>query len=251
MIENKLINRLSNKCTGDMEKALLPLLDSIIKPLVNRHNVIMETVLNEVQESYFKLIDDINDRNEDIFTLKLIKVMGVINTIKSKEELKEAGEKLLLNKGYSNNFRMLFGASNHVQYKNKLLIELRMKEYFKKTTDIIHDYYKSGIEKNYNILLENSIFYTGNYIKIKDTIESIKEVEEKEEVKEVFKKGIETRKIFNYKDMNSYIESQGFKYIRTTGSHKIYSNGIISIPVPQHTIGKGLSHKIQKQALKQ
>lgn len=247
MTENKLINRLSNHCVGGMEKALLPLLDSTIKPLVNRHNAIMETVLNEVQESYFKLIDDINDRNEDIFTLKLIKVMGVINTIKSKEELKEAGEKLLLNKGYSNNFRMLFGASNHVQYKNKLLIELRMKEYFKKTTDIIHDYYQSGIDKNYDILLSNCIFYTGNYIKIKETIESIQEVEEKEEVKEVFKKGIETRKIFNYKDMNSYIESQGFKYVRSNGDHKIYSNGKISIPIPQHTLGKGLSVKIQKQ----
>lgn len=54
-------------------------------------------------------------------------------------------------------------------------------------------------------------------------------------------------KILDYKIMNKLAIEHGFKEVRQTGDHKIFSNGIDSIPIPQHDLGKGLSFKIQKQ----
>ncbi|WP_291635883.1 type II toxin-antitoxin system HicA family toxin [Clostridium sp.] len=58
------------------------------------------------------------------------------------------------------------------------------------------------------------------------------------------------KKILDYKEIDRIIKTSGFKPIRQNGSHKIYSNFEgESIPVPQHSLGKGLSCKIQKQIL--
>ncbi|MCY6958298.1 type II toxin-antitoxin system HicA family toxin [Clostridium brassicae] len=67
----------------------------------------------------------------------------------------------------------------------------------------------------------------------------------KEKTEEVSK--ITTKKIFNYKEMDKLIKLNGYEPIRRRGDHKIYTNGTKSIPIPQHTLGKGLSCKIQKQ----
>lgn len=55
------------------------------------------------------------------------------------------------------------------------------------------------------------------------------------------------QKIFDYKKLNKLIENSGYEEVRQTGDHKIFSDGIKSIPIPQKTIGKGLSFKIQRQ----
>ncbi|MGK0467748.1 type II toxin-antitoxin system HicA family toxin, partial [Clostridium sp.] len=58
------------------------------------------------------------------------------------------------------------------------------------------------------------------------------------------------KKILNYREIDKIIKTSGFKPTRQKGSHKIYSNFEgESIPVPQHSLGKGLSYKIQKQIL--
>lgn len=58
-------------------------------------------------------------------------------------------------------------------------------------------------------------------------------------------------KIFNYKDMMSFAEENGFKLIRIAGSHHIFehenSNKIVVIPA--HELGYGLQMSIQKQIL--
>ena len=71
-------------------------------------------------------------------------------------------------------------------------------------------------------------------------------------VKEPLDVAIKTRnkKILDYKEIDRIIKTSGFKPVRQKGSHKIYSNFEgESIPVPQHSLGKGLSNKIQKQIL--
>lgn len=55
------------------------------------------------------------------------------------------------------------------------------------------------------------------------------------------------QKIFDYKKLNKLVKQNGFEEVRQTGDHKIFSDGIKSIPIPQHKIGKGLSSKIQGQ----
>lgn len=73
-----------------------------------------------------------------------------------------------------------------------------------------------------------------------DEIESTKNIEEISKT--------QTKKIFNYKEMDRLIKANGYEPVRQTGDHKIYSNvNGKSIPVPQHILGKGLSVKIQKQ----
>ncbi|MBV4428725.1 type II toxin-antitoxin system HicA family toxin [Clostridium tyrobutyricum] len=54
-------------------------------------------------------------------------------------------------------------------------------------------------------------------------------------------------KIFDYKKLNKLVQNNGYKEVRQTGDHKIFSNGQKSIPIPQHVIGLGLTQKIQKQ----
>jgi predicted RNA binding protein YcfA (HicA-like mRNA interferase family) len=54
-------------------------------------------------------------------------------------------------------------------------------------------------------------------------------------------------KIFDYKKLNKLVQDNGYKEVRQTGDHKIFSNGQKSIPVPQHGLGRGISAKIQRQ----
>ena len=71
-------------------------------------------------------------------------------------------------------------------------------------------------------------------------------------IKEPLDVAIKTRnkRILDYKEIDKIIKTSGFKSVRQKGSHKIYSNFEgKSIPVPQHSLGKGLSCKIQKQML--
>lgn len=56
------------------------------------------------------------------------------------------------------------------------------------------------------------------------------------------------KKVFKCKDMNYILEQTGYEPIRQSGSHKIYSDGIKNISVPQHTVfNKCLGYGIQKQ----
>ncbi|MGH4138340.1 type II toxin-antitoxin system HicA family toxin [Clostridium sp.] len=71
-------------------------------------------------------------------------------------------------------------------------------------------------------------------------------------IKEPLDVAIKTRnkKILDYKEIDRIIKTSGFKTVRQKGSHKIYCNFEgESITVPQHSLGKGLSNKIQKQIL--
>nr|WP_032890463.1 type II toxin-antitoxin system HicA family toxin [Fusobacterium nucleatum] len=54
----------------------------------------------------------------------------------------------------------------------------------------------------------------------------------------------------NFKNLICLIEKNGWKYDRTKGSHYIYvKNGIaLSVPKYNKNIGKGLYHKILKEA---
>lgn len=56
-------------------------------------------------------------------------------------------------------------------------------------------------------------------------------------------------KIYDYKEMNEFAIKNGFRQIRQTGSHLMFKKENIVVPIPQHTIGKGLSIAIQKQIL--
>lgn len=62
-------------------------------------------------------------------------------------------------------------------------------------------------------------------------------------------KKFRVRKIYDYEEMNKLALSNGYEYQRSTGSHNVYkhrnTNKIIVIPA--HSLGLGLSIKIQKQ----
>ena len=54
----------------------------------------------------------------------------------------------------------------------------------------------------------------------------------------------------NFKNLIYLIEKNGWKYDRTKGSHYIYVKNGVALSVPKHNkdIGKGLYHKILKEA---
>jgi predicted RNA binding protein YcfA (HicA-like mRNA interferase family) len=56
------------------------------------------------------------------------------------------------------------------------------------------------------------------------------------------------KKILDCDAMNDLLFENGYSAIRQNGSHLIYSDGVKSIPVPQHSsLNKGLGYEIQKQ----
>jgi len=54
----------------------------------------------------------------------------------------------------------------------------------------------------------------------------------------------------NFRNLIYLIEKNGWKYDRTKGSHYIYVKNRVALSVPKHNkdIGKGLYHKILKEA---
>lgn len=124
-----------------------------------------------------------------------------------------------------------------------------LKFQFKKMNDVVNGFANKATSDVIYIyqLAKNDI--------IKKTIEMsqkkfklYKELRSKYEdthVEEIDKK--DYKKIFDYKKLNKLIKGNGFEEVRQTGDHKIFSDGIKSIPIPQKTIGKGLSLKIQRQ----
>ncbi len=93
---------------------------------------------------------------------------------------------------------------------------------------------------SYTELINEEIMNTQNIVN--DKLKQVKSVDKRTKIKK-----ISTKKIFDYKKMNKLLQGNGYKEVRQTGDHKIFSDGIKSIPIPQHKIGKGLSSKIQGQ----
>lgn len=64
------------------------------------------------------------------------------------------------------------------------------------------------------------------------------------------KDDMKLQKILDCNQMDSFLNDLGYKPVRQNGSHLIYSDGVNSIPVPQHSsLNKGLAYEIQKQAI--
>lgn len=68
----------------------------------------------------------------------------------------------------------------------------------------------------------------------------------KEEHKEQHNK---LKKILSCREMNRLMKELGYNPTRQKGSHKIYTDGVYCVPVPQHSkkLNKNLSYTIQKQ----
>jgi predicted RNA binding protein YcfA (HicA-like mRNA interferase family) len=60
------------------------------------------------------------------------------------------------------------------------------------------------------------------------------------------------KKIFNYKNLQNLALNNGYKYKWSSGDHNIFEHSITNkiIVIPSHTLGLGLSIKIQKQIYK-
>ena len=60
------------------------------------------------------------------------------------------------------------------------------------------------------------------------------------------------KKIYNYEDMAKLAEEHNYLYKRSNGDHRIYEHSVTNkiIVIPAHTLGRGLSIKIQKQIFK-
>ena len=64
--------------------------------------------------------------------------------------------------------------------------------------------------------------------------------------------GYEIKKIYCYEEMAKLAEDNNYKYKRSNGDHRIYEHSVTNkiIVIPAHTLGRGLSIKIQKQIFK-
>lgn len=129
------------------------------------------------------------------------------------------------------------GASESMQYIEYTKFKKRIENKIQKYIRMIYDDYKlkilSEIETYYDLVMthiKNGKWYNA-------PVETITE------------DAIKPTKIFDHKEMDIHLKQQGYEPIRQTGSHKMYKKDSKVVPVPQHTLGKGISMKIQKQAM--
>lgn len=131
----------------------------------------------------------------------------------------------------------MYGAINDASYiiKKHRMFELKITNKLKVYINLICEDVLNEIQNEYNYYIKQ----LREYINKLNTETEIK-TEITDEVKNI-------RKIFKPKDMDKLLKSRGLEPVRQKGSHKIYTNGEKTTIVPQHTLGKGLSYKIQKQ----
>ena len=102
---------------------------------------------------------------------------------------------------------------------------------------------------DYDTGLNSEIDYTRDTIQIlkRQAMKRVKR--ESDALEKSIKENKKKSKIFDYKEMNRLAKLKGFETTHCNGSHMIlrHIDSKKSIVVPQHSIGKGLSFKIQKQ----
>jgi predicted RNA binding protein YcfA (HicA-like mRNA interferase family) len=54
---------------------------------------------------------------------------------------------------------------------------------------------------------------------------------------------------YKFKEIEKRLRKLGYKIVRQTGSHVLFSNGISTFPVPNHS-GKDISPGVERQILK-
>ena len=213
----------------------------------------------ETEDKIIILNDKINILNNFFYEYEKDKhIKNVMSYISIEESVVFSIEVMI-----SNIFNDYKKYTNNLGYINPLMTILSICEAFERNRFIRE---KNLLKRNLQEV-ETTIkkYFSDNYISI--VMEKVKEIYEiiaynhlklkkfllenkkkekttaTENIKEVFKK----RKIFDFKEMNNLLIQNGFEPIRQKGSHKMFSNGEYTIPVPQHKLGKGLSFEIQSQ----
>lgn len=126
-----------------------------------------------------------------------------------------------------------------------------------KRTSLTHKAIVSQIDYFLKETVQNFSDNMGDYIdSLIDSFEFIDELdkencnlEEEIDLSEEACKKHKIQKIYNYEDMTRLAVSNGYNYKRSSGSHDVYEHAKTNkiIVIPAHSLGLGLSIKIQKQ----
>ncbi|SHJ65505.1 Predicted RNA binding protein YcfA, dsRBD-like fold, HicA-like mRNA interferase family [Hathewaya proteolytica DSM 3090] len=194
-----------------------------IKPITDG---ILEKGMDEFYEYVKKKIADIIN---NVFNRNVIEQLATIDACIDIA-------KTINHQKVSNNFKFIKGnIVNRMNFINNIMMQEIYNIYF---VEMMND-----LKQNYANYLEVLQLQMDKRIK---EIDKNKFVDKTLQIQNQYTKN-NTEKIFDYKKMNKLLAENGYAAIRQKGDHKIYNNGSKSIPVPQHTLGKGLSCKIQKQ----
>lgn len=217
---------IENKCEEDIEK-----LDDCLQLLIK----------------YFDKFQ--NNKCIETFSAIVNIQEGVIHTVNVVIQNKSGNYKIYTkNAGYymplAHTISIIKGLKNNGFTKESILLARQCNEVQKTIMDYFFDNYTSILKLKYEEVF-NYIDYISSELKkyAKNNSEEMKEKIKTTAINTTIKK----EKIFNHKEMNGLLIKNGFEPIRQKGSHKMFSNGEFTIPVPQHPLGIGLSHKIQSQ----
>lgn len=235
-IANDEIKKLSNFTVGR---------SSFIDDISKRDVENIETKIKILHFQYDKLINDVTKENVCEFVNAMSSSYGEI--IIALKNVKTEFNKFTNNKGFIEPYASVIAIiQNFKKYgfkRDAMLLEIQLKEIYANIYNYFTSNYKMCIDKKINELA----FYCEYYINELELLSKNNKKEIREVAEEIIIKNKTKRKIFNHKEMNDLMLKNGFEPVRQNGSHKIFSNGEISIPVPQHDLGKGLSFEIQKQ----
>lgn len=216
--------------------------------------------LNEVSVEIYTLSEEAD--NVDFFELETIALMDKIDYLANKfnammnnynEKIKEVDIEVdsLIDKVNEIMTAMQEQSANFVQgnitkYSHNINANMVKNRLF---------IFRKRIIKLLNEFLDNDSTLTGEIDYTKDTINILKRQamrrvkKECEALEKSIKENKKKSKIFDFKEMNRLAKLKGFETTHCSGSHMIlrHNESNKSVVVPQHSIGKGLSYKIQKQ----
>lgn len=111
------------------------------------------------------------------------------------------------------------------------------------------DYFLKETIENFNDNMEDYLDSLVDSFEFLDRLNESDDIEEEIDLTEDACKKHKIQKIYNYEDMGKLALLNGYKYKRSNGSHDVYEHSETNkiIVIPAHSLGLGLSIKIQKQ----
>lgn len=234
----------------------------------------INTAISEIKDELYDICSDVYKTNETMFSEIYERVVESYNTstMTSADELKSSeftGFMIDIMKKHQDDIKLsMTNAYNFVHEAPQriintclsLTIPKNRKDILKlqKACAVNHrrmvaqvDYFIGETIQNFS---ENMEEYIDSLIEYLDFIAEKPNQGEDEVLKTetVDNTTYEIRKIYNYEDMAKLAEEHNYLYKRSNGDHRIYEHSVTNkiIVIPAHTLGRGLSVKIQKQIFK-
>lgn len=222
-----------------MNKLEIEVFDTMYTELIKIYEVYDERLLETFNKEFARVYDSIEDMDNSTLPEEFINLNDYIDV-----ELDRI-DKMLLNLVVDSAETIFL--SNIANRKQLLLFKRRVGLICTKITNYVGNFH-SMMLSDASILLRTLLDSLNDFVD-SHSDEIVEGHEEELLESSIDQSGFRFRKLFDYKDMIAYAEDNGFVYKGSNGDHRLYEHETTNkvVVIPAHTLGTGISYKIQKQ----